>query len=92
MKYVNEESVQEYKKYFCKDGKEINLVHFANWFCEGAVTTVSNKLFEHLEFDGYLVYNSFDWKKDCPVWEIRNSETDEVIINAEDLHEWCIEK
>lgn len=90
MKYVTQEKVDKYKKDFCKD-KEINLVHFANWFCEGAVTTVSNKLYEHLEFDGYLVHNSYDWKKDCPVWEIRDAETDEVIESVESFQEWCKE-
>lgn len=88
MKYVTEEMVEKYKNYFCKD-KEINLAHFANWFAESAVTTVSNKLYEHLEFDGYLTYNPYDWKRDCPCWEIRDSDTDEVIESAESLKEWC---
>lgn len=87
MKYVTQEMINKYNGYFCKD-KEIDLVHFANWFCESAVTTLSNKLFEHLEYDGYLIYNLYDWKKDCPVWEIRESETDGVIESVESLKEW----
>jgi hypothetical protein len=86
-KYVTQKEVDNYIKN--KLG-ELDLVQFANFFCEGAVATVGNHLFKHMEYDCHLEYDMYDWKHDCGMWKIVNDETEEEVDCAESLWEWCV--
>ena len=80
MKYVDESKVEYYKKLFCRNGEEINLIHFANFFCEGALTTASNKIYDYLDNCAYLTLSNYNWKHDQPMWEIYDSDTNEELF------------
>lgn len=82
MKYVTEEQVQkeiEFRKKY-NGGKEPSLSELINFFCQGAVTTASNKIYDYLDDGAHLVLNSYNWKHDCPMWEIRDSDDDELFV------------
>ena len=84
-KYVTQEDIDRYKSFF--KSEPIDLIHMANWFAQGAVTTVSNNLFRHMEYDCHLEYDRFDWKYDCGMWKIVNDETEEEVLAVESLWE-----
>lgn len=89
MKYVTEDQVQKEIKFRKKwnGDKDICISDLINYYCQGAVSTISNKLYEHLDNGYYLIYSGYHWRYDAPVWEIRNSETDEEFIIFENLEE-----
>lgn len=86
--YVKQEDVDRYKKWFPKE--PIDLVHFANFFSEGAVVSVSNNLFRHMEYDCHLEYDMYDWKHDCGMWKIVDDESGETVRSVECLWELAI--
>lgn len=47
MKYINIDDIERYKKLFKKETLTDNdLVNMVNWFAEGAITSVSNEIYE----------------------------------------------
>ena len=47
MKYINLSDIEKYKKWHKKETlTDEDLVKMVNWFAEGAVTTVSNEIYE----------------------------------------------
>lgn len=47
MQYINVENIENYKKIFKKeDFSDQDLVNMVNWFAEGAITSVSNEIYE----------------------------------------------
>lgn len=47
MKYIDLEDIERYKKLFKKETLNDNdLVNMVNWFAEGAITCVSNEIYE----------------------------------------------
>ena len=91
MEYVTDEDINKYlahrNKYY--SDQPIDLVHMANWFCNSCATTISNNLLEYMEFDAYLFMNPFNWERDSPAWEIRDTETHEEIISFENFYDWA---
>ena len=50
MKYINLEDIKKYKKIFNKEQlSDDDMVNMVNWFAEGAITTVSNAIYELIE-------------------------------------------
>lgn len=94
MKYVTEEQVKkeiELRKKF-NGGEDISITDLINYYCQGAVTTVSNRLFDYLENDCYLIHGGYNWKHDCPVWEIRGNDDDEEVLCFESFCEFIDSK
>lgn len=89
MKYVTEERLQKEienrKKY--NGGKEPDLLSLINFYCHGAITTVNNEIYKYLEDDSYLTFNLYNWKHDCPMWEIKDNETNEEVFVFESFAE-----
>lgn len=47
MKYINLDDIARYKKLFKKDTlNDQDMVNMVNWFAEGAITAVSNEIYE----------------------------------------------
>lgn len=47
MKYISQEDIERYKKLFKKENlTDTDLVNMVNWFAEGAITSVSNEIYE----------------------------------------------
>jgi hypothetical protein len=82
LKYVAIKDVEQYVKQFGRLNSEQQLVHMVNWFAEGAITSLSNKIME----GGELLYTRADGCRcgSCNEWQIVDYDG-AVLARSEDL-------
>jgi len=99
MKYVNEMDVMRYfasRKRDIDDTTVQDLVNLANWFAEGAVTTLSNHLYDELhkgDEPRSLRYQMAQGCRcgSCHEWAIVGDDTGDVSSSVETLGDWVKE-
>lgn len=93
MKYVTVDDVQRYEKMLSRLPKTPEeLASFANWFAEGAVTSLSNHIMEKFEESSSSARLEYGIARTCRClscyeFQILNEEN-EVIDSAESLTDW----
>ena len=89
MKYVTAEDIERYQQ--LRPGKPLDLLALVNFFCEGAVTSLSNFLYDHIAEEGRELRHGIAKGCRClSCWEWQIVDEDgQVIDSAESLVDWA---